>query len=692
MNDKWVACCIVLLLLGAVTPVVGGVPSATTSDEPGGSASEPDDASPTAPNESTPVHEILTFDRTPDREGHVRVTIAYEVHESIDRVQVWPPIDGTVTSTTGLHEEGVTYVWERGNPEPSMTVVFESLNSDFGEDGFIEADGWALADVRVLARATSSVEGELDFFGTTDWKLRTTHFENGDGHAGRQAVYMGPHRTVEWETEDEQFTVVLPDSAARDGSDIRASLTDASGNYVPFWDTEGVTVFAVDREPGGMKVPGNPDTIVSSTARVDHPNNVWVHEYAHVRQWFNADTDLEWFVEGSAEYLAALETYQQGQTSFGEFHDWVSPDDDRSVVLAEPDTWDDDSDYRKGSRVAAALDARIRQETGGNYTLRDVIYVLNQEAGKYSSAMTHEDLTAAVERVVGHSMDDWLDRYVTTSDAPAVPEDPDVFSAPSTERDGDGDGVTNMAEKQRNVSSPFYADTDGDGLDDGAEFESGSDPTDPDTDGDGLRDVAEVRDHETDPKATDTDGDGLDDPVELDRYESDPATADTDGDGLDDGVEISEHGTDPATADTDGDGLDDGVEVSEHGTDPATADTDGDGLDDGAEVNEHGADPILTDTDEDGLTDGAEVADHETDPTAADTDGDGLDDGEEVSEFETDPSAANDEAAVRGTPTATPTTASTATPSGDGGSPGFGALAALTALGCWLVAGRSAGR
>ena len=48
MNDKWVACCIVLLLLGAVTPVVGGVPSATTSDEPGGSASEPDDASPTA--------------------------------------------------------------------------------------------------------------------------------------------------------------------------------------------------------------------------------------------------------------------------------------------------------------------------------------------------------------------------------------------------------------------------------------------------------------------------------------------------------------------------------------------------------------------------------------------------------------------------------------------------------------------
>ncbi|SDN04230.1 hypothetical protein SAMN05192554_11312 [Haloarchaeobius iranensis] len=380
--------------------------------------------------------------------------------------------------------------------------------------------------------------------------------------------------------------------------------------------------------------------------------------------------------EGSAEYLAALETYQQGRISFTTFHDAVESESDQSVVLAEPRTWNEYSDYRKGSRVAAALDARIRQETGGNYTLRDVIYVLNREAGKYASMLTHEDLKAAVERVVGRPMDDWLDRYVTTSEVPSVPEDPGLFSQPSGEPDGDGDGIANIVEQQRNVSSPFLADTDGDGLDDGSEFANGSDPTATDTDGDGLGDAAEVRVHGTNPNATDTDGDGFSDSAELDRYETDPTAADTDDDGVSDETEVIEHGSDPTVEDSDGDGLDDGVEIDQHSTDPTTVDTDGDGLDDGVEVTEH-----------------------DTDPTLIDTDGDGLTDGEEVNEFETDPNTENDEEEVRATPTATltPTSSTTQTPTEtvtgtDSETPGFGVPAAFTALGCLVAARRYAGQ
>lgn len=88
----------------------------------------------------------------------------------------------------------------------------------------------------------------------------------------------------------------------------------------------------------------------------------------------------------------------------------------------------------------------------------------------------------------------------------------------------------------------------------------------------------------TDPLAADTDGDGLTDGAELSEYDTDPSIADTDGDGLEDGPEVNEYGTDPTTADTDGDGLDDAAELDEHGTNPTNADTDGDGLSDGAEV------------------------------------------------------------------------------------------------------------
>ncbi len=93
-------------------------------------------------------------------------------------------------------------------------------------------------------------------------------------------------------------------------------------------------------------------------------------------------------------------------------------------------------------------------------------------------------------------------------------------------------------------------DTDGDGLSDLVEHQSGSDPTMIDTDGDGLDDYEEVR-LGTAPTRPDTDGDGLSDPDEVLGWEfvygltpggaglrtwvtSDPLLADADGDTLTD--------------------------------------------------------------------------------------------------------------------------------------------------------------
>jgi hypothetical protein len=79
-------------------------------------------------------------------------------------------------------------------------------------------------------------------------------------------------------------------------------------------------------------------------------------------------------------------------------------------------------------------------------------------------------------------------------------------------------------------------------------------------DDDGLAPLTELR-RGTGLLAADTDGDGLDDGAEIDRYGTDPLAADTDGDGLDDGPEVTRYGTDPLVADTDDDGLEDGPEV-----------------------------------------------------------------------------------------------------------------------------------
>jgi len=73
----------------------------------------------------------------------------------------------------------------------------------------------------------------------------------------------------------------------------------------------------------------------------------------------------------------------------------------------------------------------------------------------------------------------------------------------------------------------------------------------------------------------DSDGDGLTDDVETNTgvyvspndTGSDPLVVDTDGDGLDDGDEVNTHGTDPVNPDTDGDGYTDKEEV-DRGTNP----------------------------------------------------------------------------------------------------------------------------
>jgi hypothetical protein len=153
--------------------------------------------------------------------------------------------------------------------------------------------------------------------------------------------------------------------------------------------------------------------------------------------------------------------------------------------------------------------------------------------------------------------------------------------------DVDGDGLTDR----------FDPDSDNDGLDDGLEYELGTDPRRADTDGDGLTDAQEVLGFQR--------GD--------DVYVTDPLDADTDNDKRSDGDEAELNNTDestfwivrvagadpvrifsnPLVADADLDQLVDGDEFAV-GSDPTDANTDGDKRDDYREV-ELNLDPTIED-------------------------------------------------------------------------------------------------
>jgi gliding motility-associated-like protein len=202
-------------------------------------------------------------------------------------------------------------------------------------------------------------------------------------------------------------------------------------------------------------------------------------------------------------------------------------------------------------------------------------------------------------------------------------------------------------------------DCDNDGLSNGDEIIIGIDPLNPDTDGDGVIDYTEIADGTiaTDPcslviasqtvtpsaawNSADCDNDGLSNGAEI-TTGTNPLNPDTDGDGVIDGIEVAD-GTNP----TDPCSLVIASQTVAPSADWNDADCDNDGLTNVTEVTD-GTDPFNPDTDGDGVIDGTEVADgtNPTDPCSlllasqtvvpsaawndADCDNDGIGNGTEI--------------------------------------------------------------
>lgn len=219
----------------------------------------------------------------------------------------------------------------------------------------------------------------------------------------------------------------------------------------------------------------------------------------------------------------------------------------------------------------------------------------------------------------------------------AIPWDPTQAKSP--------DNVTALHDTDPDTwTDPTSADTDDDGVQDGAE----------DWNIDGMRTVqapaqigvetlmaATPHWLETDPRLRDSDADGLADGAEGDRdgddrlsdTETDALRADTDGDGLPDAEEAQQFGTKPNACDSDHDGLPDGLEAGRINPYPDIETCRGLQADGSNFASIEALDPLKIDSDNDGVPDGDEDSNHngwldatESDPTTPDTDGDGIND------------------------------------------------------------------
>ena len=374
-------------------------------------------------------------DRGPANETAVSVTrvdgvVRYEltVSPDADVDRLWVIVGGaTVADSTGFEavesDRRTRLVWT--GTESARVVLEVQASRPGAADGpangreSVATERWTFASVPFVE--VQRVRG-----GTVErsWPLtgRAGSLADARGVFGDRYALAGPTDVVTRSNTGRQVRVVVPAGATtgEEPATIADALADAAGRLDVGDRDESVLAYAVPGvRRGGESIPARDEFWVEADSRLDDPENVWLHEYVHTRQSFRLATDMRWFREASAEYYAARLSYEQGSVSERALRRHLDGDPSRAI-LTDPTTWKNDAvPHHKGARTLAALDAKIRAETGGHRSLEDVFRRLNRHDGR----VTYAVFTRTVSGVAGTSMNGWLDGHVA-GDAPMADQYP----------------------------------------------------------------------------------------------------------------------------------------------------------------------------------------------------------------------------------------------------------------------------
>ncbi|WP_435360137.1 hypothetical protein [Haloarchaeobius sp. DFWS5] len=419
---------------------------------------------------TTNIERTLRLRLTPNEPGEIEAEVVYRVPSEVKTMSVKLQQNADVTELESFTQAGVqTYEWtgesstatitftmdanvtsDSGQRTPSLVPATDTAGGNHAVDAprrsaakttdvaseqtpatsadssavttdtpttytFVDAGDWAI--VRVPQMGTS---WEWLGSGTVSLDKRVT--VAGEGATGGEMAYLGPMQEYSTTVRDQHVRLVVPQQAelGEEPTDILDAVANASERIrVGERDAEVVMIAApttVRWRVAGLQL-GDDDAWVVSKARLDSPDNVWLHEYFHTRQEFETTESARWLVEGSADYYAALLAFEQGHISFSEFRQKLArgkQEPHESSVLVAPETWTQSTPYLKGSLVTGVVDRDIRDSTGKNRTFQNVIRRLNS----YDDAVTNDDVLAAVERVSTPGVESTAIQYTTTDASP----------------------------------------------------------------------------------------------------------------------------------------------------------------------------------------------------------------------------------------------------------------------------------
>ena len=423
-------------VLTAVFLVVGsaGVPfgSAMTGDAVAGT----DTTFASTESADDEIRMTTTLNRTPDRTGEIIATVSFRFSDRVTESTALIPERAAVVETDGFSRiNGTRYEWDERTDRPSVTLRVDAnrLSDNEGplaEEGrylFTETEEWALVQIPSLGvtwSRTGSRSDDLEF-------VRETAVD-GPGVAGDRMAFLGPHEIETHTAHGQTFRLVVPEAADLEPSSeaVFDSLSRASGRLrVGDRDSEVLVIAAPTESVSwgvrGLQV-GDSDMWVQDSEELDLVTNVWLHEYVHTRQAFRTTEETRWLLEATGTYYGASLALDGGHVEFDRFQRVLDRGEEApqsTAVLSQPDGWENNAHYWKGSLVVGDTDRAIREATDSESSFEAVFRSLNSHDSTDSNdadPVTAADLEAYVDAAGGSDAAAASMRYATTDTTPTM--------------------------------------------------------------------------------------------------------------------------------------------------------------------------------------------------------------------------------------------------------------------------------
>lgn len=384
------------------------------------------------------------FARIPDQPGTIAIEHQYGLPENLASMEVSLPAQATVTDTDGFRSTGEnTWEWDGQTDDPTLTYELPANRTTNREDPIAGPGDFLFADTREWSLVMRPGVGHSwSWRGGDRVGIDRTPTVLGEGAASEVMVFMGPYEEHRRTAHGQTFTFIEPAAAdmVESPADVLDSMVDASN-----------TLRVGDRDPNVFIVAAPTDTVewgalglqsgqadmwIRDRERLDDPNNVWLHEYVHSRQDYQAESDFRWFTEGIAVYYAALLSLEQGLIEYEDFETRLASGERArfdTVRLTQPGTWEgNNGNYHVGALVSGALDREIRTATESGGSFQDAWARLNAQDGPVSASDFERAVARAADSTVRETAREWT-RTPTRPTTWSVETHRDVFgTVPAT--------------------------------------------------------------------------------------------------------------------------------------------------------------------------------------------------------------------------------------------------------------------